>query len=79
VKLDLAAPEGPDAELRLLSRMGAETANIHLASASMVAAVRDDLDRRKRGWLHKAVTRLARATREDHCAWTSSGQRDPRR
>ena len=75
VKLDLAAPEGQDAELRLLSWMGAETANIHLASGDAVALVRDDLTRRKRGWLHKAVTRLARATREDHSAWRKKSSR----
>jgi Uncharacterized protein conserved in bacteria (DUF2252) len=80
VKLDLAAPEGQDAERRLLSWMGGETANIHLASGNVIALVRDDLDRRERGWLHKAVTQLARATRDDHGAWRkkSSGQRNHR-
>jgi hypothetical protein len=72
VKLDLTAPEGKDAELRLLGCMGAETANIHLASGDVVAPVRDDLDRRKRGWLQEAATRLADATREDHSAWCKS-------
>ncbi len=51
--------------LRLLSWMGTETANIHLAGGDAVALVRDDLDRRERGWLHEAVTRLAHATRDD--------------
>jgi hypothetical protein len=78
VKLDLAAPEGRDAELRLLRRMGAETANIHLAGRELVAPVRDDLNRCKRRWLQDAVGRLADATRDDHRAWCKKSERSGR-
>jgi len=73
VKLDLSAPEGRDVERRLLSFMGAETANIHLASGDAAAPVRDDLDGRRRGWLYETVTRLARATRADYSTFKDSG------
>lgn len=69
VKLELSAPEGRAGEKRLLERMGAETANLHLASAGAIAAVRSDLGQRPRGWLEQAASRLAGALREDWADW----------
>jgi hypothetical protein len=75
VKLELSAPKGRAGEERLLERMGAETANVHLASAGAVAAVQPDLDGRPRGWLEQAARRLADAMREDHADWRRHGDR----
>jgi hypothetical protein len=69
VKLELSVPEGSAGEERLLERMGAETANVHLASADAVAAVRHDLRGRPRRWLEQAASRLADALREDWEDW----------
>lgn len=66
-KLDLAAlTEGDDQE-RLLRAMGAEVANLHLASP--VAAVRRDLARRPARWLADAARVMAEATIDDWKAW----------
>lgn len=75
VKLELSAPEGRAGEERLLERMGAETANVHLASADAVAAVQADLERQPRRWLERAASRLARAMRDDWAAWRRHGGR----
>jgi hypothetical protein len=67
VKLDLRKLQRGEPE-PLLGWMGAETANIHLASTDDVAAVRADLGGRGGEWLHDAAVVLADATRKDYNA-----------
>jgi len=57
-------------EATLLEAMGRETANLHLGSRDAVSAVRRDLKRRKREWLHDAAKRMAEATIADWQTWT---------
>jgi hypothetical protein len=53
----------------LLEAMGAETANIHLGSASSLAALRRDLKARGKDWLRDAARRMTKATLKDWKAW----------
>src|SRR5882762_9153874 len=55
-------------EARLLSAMGWEAANIHLGSPRS-SAIRADLKRRDRHWLHDAARRLADAIDHDWHHW----------
>ncbi|HXQ30183.1 MAG TPA: DUF2252 family protein [Gemmatimonadales bacterium] len=54
-------------EARLLWAMGWETANVHLGSA--IDAVRADVRRRGRRWLHEAALQMADATEVDWREW----------
>lgn len=56
-------------EYRLLAAMGFETANVHLASPSVVPRVLEDLEKRKSTWLWKLAGRMTKATRDDWKAW----------
>jgi hypothetical protein len=56
-------------DLKLLRAMGRETANIHLGSPDLVAAVRKDLAKRPAKWLVEAATAMAEATRADWKDW----------
>ena len=64
-------PKGRD-ELRLLSAMGWETANIHLGRRSAVKPVRQHLSRLKPGWLLSAAKSMADGVTQDWRAWTKS-------
>ncbi len=55
-------------EARLLHAMGWETANVHLGSPGS-RAIRPDLKRRDKHWLHDAARRLADATDDDWHHW----------
>jgi len=57
----------------LLHAMGWETANVHLGTASAVAAIRADLASRPPGWLATAARAMARAVKDDFLAWRKSG------
>lgn len=56
-------------DLKLMTAMGRETANIHLGSKAAIAAVRKDLAARPGKWLSKAATAMARATHADWQDW----------
>jgi hypothetical protein len=56
-------------ELALFTAMGAETANLHLASRAAISAVRADLSGRGGRWLHQAAERMLAATVADWQAW----------
>ncbi|MFI4987753.1 MAG: DUF2252 family protein [Alphaproteobacteria bacterium] len=56
-------------EVRILDAMGRETANLHLGSAAMCAAVRADLAARPRGWLLAAAKAMHAATLADWKTW----------
>jgi hypothetical protein len=69
VKLKLGTIKPTADARRLLTWMGAETANVHLGSEAAIAAVRADLDARPSGWLSDAAGRLAKAARSDYKDW----------
>jgi hypothetical protein len=56
-------------EDRLLSAMGWETANIHLGTPKAIAAIRRDLRKRGKKWLHAAAKEMVAAVTEDWKAW----------
>jgi len=60
-------PSEHDAE-RLLHAMGAETANVHLGTASS-SALLSDLQRRNPDWLHQAAHVIVKSTVRDWKAW----------
>jgi aminoglycoside/choline kinase family phosphotransferase len=61
-------PEGHD-ESTLLHAMGYETANIHLGTKGAQRAIAHDLNKRPKGWLHRAVKRMARSVTADWADW----------
>ncbi len=61
-------------ELKLLTAMGRETANIHLGSgAAAKTAIGEDLDRRDRKWLRKAALAMVASVRDDWRQWRKEG------
>jgi hypothetical protein len=56
-------------EKRLLYAMGWETANVQLGTPEATTAVQEDLAGRPKGWLRKAIKRMAKATRRDWKDW----------
>ena len=57
-------------ELKLLTAMGRETANIHLGSGMEAkTAVVQDLEKRDRKWLRKAAQTMVAAVRDDWRQW----------
>jgi hypothetical protein len=49
--------------------MGFETANIHLGSRTAMKAVRRDLAKRKRDWLHEATKTMTDSVITDYEDW----------
>jgi hypothetical protein len=58
-------------ERRLLLAMGAETANLHLGTATARRRLLSDLGRRDTGWLHDAAHAMAGAVEADWKAWSA--------
>jgi hypothetical protein len=56
-------------EKRLLESMGFETANIHLGSGKAMKAVRRDIARRGKSWLHEATKMMIDNVTEDYEDW----------
>jgi hypothetical protein len=56
-------------EERLLKAMGFETANVHFGSKTAMKALRNDLAKRKDGWLHAAARKMAQSIVEDYEDW----------
>lgn len=56
-------------ERQLTALMGAEVANVHLATGDGGTAILKDLDRRPRSWLLKAARDMAALTNESYKAW----------
>jgi uncharacterized protein (DUF2252 family) len=68
-RIELASlPESRDEE-RLLYSMGWEIANIHFGSPRAIPAIKRDLAKRPRNWLHKAAKAMLRATERDWREW----------
>jgi uncharacterized protein (DUF2252 family) len=66
-KLDIHALTRPREQSRLLRAMGAEVANIHLASPTR--GVIHDLSRRREDWLHEAASVMAEIMIADWKEW----------
>lgn len=64
-------PAGHD-ESALLRAMGYETANIHLGSHGARSNIARALKKLPRGWLHKAVKRMAKLVMEDWTHWRTA-------
>jgi len=60
-------------ELRLLSAMGWETANIHLGTVGASKVIRRHLNRLKPNWLFGAAKDMEKAVTRDWHAWKKSG------
>ena len=69
-KIELKASPGEPDEIRLLGAMGSETANVHLASAAAVPAIRKDLGRLGHKWLYAGACAMRDATKEEQKAWS---------
>jgi hypothetical protein len=72
-RIELASLRTPTTELRLLHAMGAETANIHLGTASARKAILRHLEKEKGRWLHRAAEAMLEATRSDWNVWKKKG------
>jgi hypothetical protein len=68
-RIEIASLPKQYEEDRLLFAMGWETANVHLGSRKAIAAVRRDLQKRGKKWLHAACKEMAAAVIEDWRAW----------
>lgn len=64
-------------DARLLSAMGWEAANIHLADADARELVQTDLETRPAGWLEEASRRMLRSTIRDWKEWRAAYNRGP--
>lgn len=68
-KIELAQlPDAADLP-RLLTAMGAETANVHLGTAGAAGLIGPDLRARSAGWLASAAKAMVAATESDRAAW----------
>ena len=67
IELD-TLPEKTDEE-RLLRAMGFETANIHIGTKCAIKALRNDLAKRKDGWLHAAARKMSHSVETDYEDW----------
>ena len=61
-------------EKAIIKAMGAETANLHLATAGVREELLRDLGKRKPEWLHDAAQARAAATEQDWKAFRSAGE-----
>jgi hypothetical protein len=68
-RIELAglAPERDEA--KLLADMGAETANVHMATPAAIQEVCADLAKRPNGWLLAAAAKMEEAVKADWKAW----------
>ena len=68
-RIEIASLPGSREEERLLYSMGWETANIHFGTPYAIPAIRRDLARRPRNWLHKAAKAMLHAAERDWREW----------
>jgi len=67
-RIELPTFPGERDEMRIVSAMGWETANVHLGTAA-AKTLRADLKARDAGWLGHAARRMAEVVEEDFEAW----------
>jgi hypothetical protein len=68
-RIDLDTLDQDHDKARLLSAMGAETANVHCGDSRDLSRLRRDLGRRPLSWLYQAATAMVEATRRDWKSW----------
>jgi hypothetical protein len=71
-KINIAELPQQRNEERLLISMGAETANVHLGTASARQVIRRDLARRPAGWLLDSAREMVRFVRRDWKDWRNA-------
>ncbi|SPE50317.1 conserved hypothetical protein [Verrucomicrobia bacterium] len=69
-RIELASLPKSNEELRLLSAMGWETANLHLGTKGAKQKITKDLKSRPAKWLRKATEVMAQATLDDWKQWS---------
>jgi len=69
LRIELASSPKKRDETRLLHAMGRETANVHLGTTTQIAGIRQDLKKRKNGWLHETARTMAGALMNDWRRW----------
>lgn len=72
-RIEIADVETAGQELKLLTVMGWETANIHLGTATARKAILRDLDNKKSKWLIEATQNMLRAVNADWKNWRKEG------
>ncbi len=72
-RIELATLKAEGEEIRLLTAMGAETANVHLGTRSARKAVLVHLRKQNAKWLHEASEQMLTAVREDWKDWKKDG------
>jgi hypothetical protein len=72
-RIELATLKAQGEELRLLTAMGAETANIHLGTKTAKKAILRHIRKQKGKWLHAATEQMLTAVREDWKEWKKDG------
>ena len=72
-RIELAQLKAQGEELRLLSAMGWETANVHLGTGSARKSILRDLHKQKAKWLHGATEAMLGTVREDWKIWKQDG------
>jgi hypothetical protein len=60
-------------EMRLLSTMGFETANIHLGTRTARKPILAHMQKQKGKWLHQATEAMLNAIRGDWKTWKKQG------
>jgi len=73
-RVELASLPKERDEGRLLRAMGWEAGNVHVGS-KRTRAILKDLSRRPAHWLHRAATRMCKATTADWTEWTQKPDR----
>lgn len=71
-RVELSTLPAKTDEKHLLESMGFETGNIHVGSGKAVKAVRKDLAKRGKGWLHEATKTMVDSVNEDYEDWCKS-------
>jgi hypothetical protein len=68
-KIELGDAAGSELRIDLLRAMGFDLASIHAVGSPGARALRDDLKKRPRGWLHAAAKTAVAAVERDYEEW----------
>ena len=71
-RVELASMPKVRDEMRLLSSMGFETANVHLGTHKAADKIEKDLRKRPSHWLHRAAEGMVKATMTDWHEWCAT-------
>jgi hypothetical protein len=72
-RIELATLRAQGEEMRLLSAMGRETANIHLGTRTARRLILGHIQQKKGKWLHAATEKMLAAVRDDWKVWKQDG------